>query len=75
MIIDETTINGDLLFQFDSFSHWVNKATSLYAEYAKGKQTIAFDTAGNICRCGAEMMNARDNKLFPVKVYGINKKK
>lgn len=70
--MEEIKINAKLLFQFDSFSQWVNKATSYYSlSGVNSEKTIAVDKAGNVCHGGADMMNARDNRLFPVKVYSI----
>lgn len=68
----QITIQAQFLFQFESFSDWVNNATYLYSTCGyRAKNTIAVDTAGNTCTCGKDMMHARDHRLFPIKVYKI----
>jgi hypothetical protein len=66
---------------FDSFEQWVNKANSWlrrhpqYNNVEHGKAgyrgthftALCFDTAGRICRNGADMMRARDEGCFPVR--------
>lgn len=55
---------------FKSFEEWVNKASSWLTRHSdyheQNFRAICFDSVGNICRRGKDMMHARDNNLFPV---------
>lgn len=71
--MQDVIIKGELLFEFASFSQWVNKATSWFAPYKYGYSCICLDTAGNVCHIGEDFKHARDNDLFPVKVYALQR--
>lgn len=62
---------GDQLFEFKTFGDWVNKAQSRYGTICgvKKEDTIAIDNAGRVCAKGLEMMRARDEQTFPVRIY------
>jgi hypothetical protein len=64
---------GELLFDFRSFSDWVNHAKDRFAACGvqRGKY-ILVDKRGRICVSGREMMRARDDESFPVLVYAID---
>ena len=65
---------AEYLFQFEDFWHWVNKATILFRAYKpKGAKTICLDKNNHDCKIGIDFMYARDNDLFPIKVYALNK--
>lgn len=59
---------GEELFEFRSYSQWVNKAASWFSG-CKPNECICIDSAGRICRTGKQFMRARDEDTFPVKVY------
>ena len=61
---------GPLLFQFDSFSGWVNHAQKAWkrAGVSSG-DTVCLDAAGRICLIGRDFMKARDEGMFPVVVF------
>jgi protein gp37 len=55
---------------FDSFQHWVNKAST----WVKGGTCV--DQKGRILRCGADFMRARDENTFPVAIlHKLGKKR
>ena len=58
------------LFEFSSFTKWVNKASSWFDGIDLNK-IICVDTKGRICVKGVEFMRARDEEAFPVSVYRI----
>ncbi len=59
-----------LLFEFASFTHWVNKADALYAPYKPISQAlICVDAVGRVCTSGYEFERARDEQTFPVRVF------
>ena len=51
--------------QFDSFTQWVNKASSWLTRYEG--TAICYDTKGRQCKNGGDMMRARDDASFPVR--------
>lgn len=60
---------GTLLFEFDSFEQWVNKASSWFGSSGyRSEDTVCIDAKGRICRNGRHFMTARDDNAFPVKV-------
>jgi len=72
--MEELKVNGEFLFQFDNFTHWVNKASSKFRTYShSGMVCVAFDKNGKVCHIGEDFMNARDNDLFPIKVYSLER--
>lgn len=56
---------------FNTFSEWVNKASSRIGGFAKTQQILCVDINGNTLTCGEDFMCARDNNLFPVKAYRL----
>ena len=71
--MNQLTINvGELLFEFETFGEWVNKATVKFERCGyRGSQTICVDAHGRICTLGKQFMLARDEEAFPIKVYAI----
>lgn len=51
--------------EFSSFTTWVHKATS----WIGGENALCVDAKNRICRCGGDMMRARDEGAFPVRFY------
>jgi len=70
--MEQITITGELLFQFYTFSQWVNHASSWYKPY-KSQPTITLDKNNNVCHIGADFMSARKNDLFPIRVYRLQR--
>ena len=63
---------AEYLFEFHSFSRWVHLASSLFNIYKpKRAKTICLNKNKEVCKIGADFMHARDNDLFPIKVYAI----
>lgn len=61
---------GPLLFGFDRFNDWVNRAPRAWkALGVRPDDTLCIDAAGRICRIGRDFMLARDEGQFPVRVY------
>lgn len=64
---------GEKVFEFSSFTRWVNKAQGWFAAYGlTGRDVICLDTKGRICTIGADFMRARDDDAYPVTVYYKN---
>ncbi|MGN6491196.1 MAG: hypothetical protein ACTHLE_04310 [Agriterribacter sp.] len=61
------------LFEFRSFSDWVNNANKRFKPYSLRYSTLCIDKNGKVCHDGKDMMHARDNNLFPVKVYSLKR--
>ncbi len=59
---------GEEVFEFSSYSQWVNKAASWFRGFKPG-ECICIDKVGRICRTGKQFMRARDQDTFPIKVY------
>ena len=67
---DPTPKLGPFLFQFATFSGWVNHAQRAWrAEGVRSDDTLCLDTDGRVCRIGRDFMTARDEGKFPVRVY------
>jgi hypothetical protein len=68
---NEITITvGPMLFQFDSFEHWVNHASTEFAKAAvAGHHCLCVDAKGRLLIMGKQFMRSRDDGSFPVKVY------
>ena len=66
----EIKINAKEITTFDTFSEWVNKASSRLSGY-RNDEIICVDKNNDVVLEGKDMMHARDNKLFPVKVYVV----
>ena len=64
------TIQSVLLFQFDTFSSWVNHASSWFKPY-RHLSYVCLDKNNNVCHIGKDFMYSRDNNLFPVRVYKL----
>lgn len=61
---------GEYLFEFSSFQKWVAKAASWFRNSGlRDGHGLCVDSLGRICATGKEMMRARDEGTFPVKVY------
>lgn len=74
----QITINAVLLHTFETFGSWVSGAERVFAPYSKQMKIdsisiICIDANGSCCNIGKQWMYARDNGLFPVKVYRIVK--
>lgn len=62
------------LFRFLDFQHWVDTARSQYPHCGvPSHRTIAVARNGLVVVSGAEFMAARDNDLFPVVVYELER--
>lgn len=51
--------------EFVSFQQWVDKAAS----WIGGTNPLCADAQGRVCRCGGDMMRARDEGAFPVRFW------
>lgn len=51
--------------QFNSFTEWVNKATS----WIGGMNSLCADAKGRVCKIGKDFMLARDEGAFPVRYW------
>lgn len=61
---------GDFLFQFDSFSAWVNTAQRVWRDHkVRATDTLCLDAQGRVCLIGLHFMVARDEQAFPIRVY------
>lgn len=67
------TIGAEYLFEFKNFTDWVNNATKRFKPYGQRFPTVCINTEGKVCHDGSDMMYSRDNKLFPVKVYSLER--
>lgn len=65
------SVKAEHIYTFNSFSEWVNKASSRLGGFGKSQKIICVDTEGNYCHQGEDFMIARDNNLFPVKAYRL----
>jgi hypothetical protein len=66
-------LQAEFLFEFRNFTDWVNNASKRFRPYKYGYHTIAVDTNGMVCHIGQDFMIARDEKLFPIKVYALQR--
>lgn len=58
---------------FQNFNQWVNHASWITHGYDKKIQkAICIDSEGYFLECGADFMESRDKKRFPVYVYAVN---
>jgi hypothetical protein len=59
--------------QFDSFTQWVNKASSWLTRHpqydGKAFRAACYDAKHRRCHIGADFMRARDEGAFPVRWY------
>lgn len=57
--------------QFDSFTQWVNKASSWLTRHPdyheRDFRVVCFDAKGRLCRIGKDFALARDEEAFPIK--------
>lgn len=61
---------GPELFRFETFKEWVDKGRSWYATCGvREHDWVTVDSAGRICRYGAQFMRTRDQGTFPIVVY------
>lgn len=68
----ELKINATELFEFTSFSDWVNNASKRFKPH-KFKPNVCIATDGSVCHIGEDFMRARDYDLFPIKVYTLQR--
>ena len=66
-------VRGTYLFEFKNLSQWLNKAPSWFKPYKYGHSLICLDKRNNVCHIGEDFMVAKDNDLFPVKVYSLER--
>lgn len=64
-------IEAELIYEFTSFTNWVNNASSRIGGFPGWEQIICIAKNGKACTGGEDMMYARDNDLFPVKAYRL----
>ena len=63
---------GDKILEFASYSQWVSKAQSWFAQHRiASSNSICIDAKGRICRIGADFKRAMDDDAYPVSVYRI----
>lgn len=61
---------GELLFQFTSFSDWVNNASRRFKTWeVRGDETLCIDKKGRVCLVVRQFIRARDEKTYPINVY------
>lgn len=65
-------IEAELIFEFPTFSNWVNKAPAKFKPY-RMEVTICVDAGGNVIKNRLGFMAARDANLFPVQVFKLIK--
>lgn len=64
---------GVLMFQFESYDHWVDSAERLYKNCGLLlDETIAVDSGGRVVRFGSDFIYAQRLKSYPVKVYAAS---
>lgn len=64
---------GPELFHFSSFTQWVNKGKSWFANCGFRKwEWICLDAAGRICAIGRDFARDRDENTYPITVYLID---
>lgn len=68
----DLTIKATELFEFRNFTDWVNNATKNFKPH-KFKPTVCIASDGSVCHIGEDFMIARDWKLFPIKVYSLER--
>lgn len=67
-------INAERITEFRTFDEWVNKASSRLGHLSDRHHVlICLDKEGNACHIGADFMKARDNNLFPVTAFLIQR--
>lgn len=63
---------GEELFEFPTFNSWVNQAPRIWRVHeVRAQDTLCIDAADRVCTKGAEFMRARDEGMFPIKVYRL----
>lgn len=63
---------GEVLFSFNSFQDWVNKAQRIWRFHeVDSRHTVCIDQRGRICGWGAHFMRARDEGAFPINVHRL----
>ena len=68
-------IEAEEVFQFSTFSQWVNNATYKFKALGKHHATVCIDAGGNVCHIGEDFQLAKTKGLFPVKVYSLQRTK
>ena len=65
---------GEFLFQFSSFSAWVNGAQEIWRDHGvRAADTLCLDARGRVCLKGLHFMVARDEQAFPIRVFRARK--
>lgn len=64
------SIRAEFVCEFTTFYSWVNHA-SIWLRGIDKERLLCIDKVGNQCYIGAQFIHARDNNLFPVKVYQL----
>lgn len=63
---------GEVLFSFNSFQDWVNKAQRIWRFHeVDSRHTVCIDQRGRICGWGAHFRRARDEGAFPINVHRL----
>jgi len=70
----QLVLNATEIFQFSSFSDWVNNARKRFKSHGL-KPTVCIASDGSVCHNGEDFMLARDYELFPVIVYLLERTK
>jgi len=61
---------GPELFRFDNFDDWCDHAQRRFeVHYVHLSDVVCVDGANRICRIGRQFMRARDEGMFPIRVY------
>ena len=71
---EELKLNGTELFQFATFSDWVNNAKKRFKNHNL-KAIICVASDNSVCHIGEDFMLARDYDLFPIKAYSLERTK
>ena len=64
-----TVTVGEFIFEFETFTDWVNHAASWFRSVRHPDAAMCIDAIGRVCKTGREFMRANDEGTFPVKVY------
>jgi hypothetical protein len=72
MEIQVTIAVDRLLFEIESYTRWVNKGQSWFANCGvSAKHTLCVDAKGRICRIGFDFQRAARDDAYPVRVYAL----
>jgi hypothetical protein len=70
-VIVEVKVEGELLFVFRDFQHWVNKAQSRIGGFPMDEKIVCVDKNGHALTVGKDFRIAEENGLFPVSAYRL----